>query len=156
MKKFLITFFALLVCFGLSALSPDLSAFGTALVSDDDDEDDEEEEESAEESSEEEEKAPKHESDAEFFGEQPEEDPFAKGGSAKPEKQKDDFVQGGSQNLYPDPEEDDFVVEKREKGVVILEDKKAVFATRQYIRQTGPLERAQSLAHIKVLKRMEF
>ena len=38
----------------------------------------------------------------------------------------------------------------------MLEDKKAVFATRQYIRQTGPLERAQSLAHIKVLKRMEF
>ena len=117
MKKFLITFFVMLVCFGLSALSPDLSAFGTALVSDDDDEDDEEEEE-AEESSEEEEKAPKHESDAEFFGEQPEEDPFAKGSSAKSEKQKDDFVQGGSQNLYPDPEEDDFVVEKREKGVV--------------------------------------
>ena len=38
----------------------------------------------------------------------------------------------------------------------ILEDKKAVFATRQYVRQTGPLERAQSFAHIKVPKRMEF
>ena len=38
----------------------------------------------------------------------------------------------------------------------ILEDKKAVFATRQYVRQTGPLERAQSFAYIKVPKRMEF
>ena len=116
-KKIFITFILLLACFGLSALSPDLSAFGTALISDDEDEDEEEEESSGEEEeAAEEEEAPKHESDDEFFGEKTEEDPFAKTDSSK-SKQKDDFVQGGSQNLYPDPEEDDFVVEKREKGV---------------------------------------
>ena len=120
----------MLACFGLSALSPDFSAFGTAVISDDDeDEEDEEssgEDESAEESSAEEEEEQQHPDDAEFFGEKPEEDPFAsqkekseedpfaKTGSSK---QKDDFVQGGSKSMYPDPEEDDFVVEKREKGV---------------------------------------
>ena len=115
MKKFFIPFFVMLACFGLSALSPDFSAFGAAAVSADDDDEDEEDEESPSE----EDEAPQHESDEEFFGEKTEEDdPFAKTGSSKSEKQKDDFVQGGSQNLYPDPEEDDFVVEKREKGVV--------------------------------------
>ena len=115
----------MLVCFGLSALSPDFSAFGTAVVSDDEDDEDEEES-SGEESSGEEEETSKHPSDDEFFGEKTEEDPFASKkkkddddpfASSKSSKQKDDFVQGGSQNVYPDPEEDDFVVEKREKGV---------------------------------------
>lgn len=126
-KKFLTVFLVLLASFGLSALSPAFSAVGAAVVSDDDEDEDEEsggeEEESSAEESEE-----QHESDAEFFGEQPaEEDPF----STKKEKAEDDpfstkkekgdddpFAKGGSKNLYPDPEEDDFVVEKREKGVV--------------------------------------
>ena len=119
-KKFFITFYALLVSFGLSALSPAFSAVSAAVVSDDSgDEDDEDEGSSGN-------KKKRHESDAEFFGEKAEEDPFAEPkkteedpfATSKPSKQKDDFVQGGSKTIYPDPEEDDFVVEKREKGVV--------------------------------------
>ncbi len=125
-KKFLVTFFVLLASFGLSALSPAFSALGTAVVSDDEDDEEEEEESSGEEEESSSEEETPQESDAEFFGEKSEEDPFAKKEKVEDDpfaktgsaKQKDDFVQGGSKNFYPDPEEDDFVVEKREKGVV--------------------------------------
>ncbi len=121
-KKFLTAFFVLLVSFGLSALIPDFSALSSAAVSDDD-EDDEEEESAAEEdesesSAESSEESASEEGEGEEEEEKAEEDPFAKTAPAKTSKQDDDFVQGGSQSVYPDPEEDDFVVEKREKGVV--------------------------------------
>ena len=109
-KRFLVVFFVFFACPALFALTLDFSALSTAAVSDDDDDDESSDEEDG--------KARKYKSDAEFFGEKEEEDPFARTGSAKSSKQKDDFVQDGSQSLYPDPEEDDFVVEKREKGVV--------------------------------------
>lgn len=122
-KKFSVAFFVLIAFFGLSALSPDLSATRALVTAEDEDDDEEEssseeDESSSEDENSSEESEDQHESDAEFFGEKTEEDPFAKTGSSKSEKQKDDFVQGGSKNLYPDPEDDDFVVEKREKGVV--------------------------------------
>ena len=130
-KKFLIVFCVLTACSALFALTPDFSAFSTAVVSDDDDEDEEEsssgeESEDAEESESEEESSSKSEEDNSDFEEKTEEDPFSEPKKAeedpfstsKPAKSEDDFVQGGSKNLYPDPEEDDFVVEKREKGVV--------------------------------------
>ena len=101
----------LLAAFGLSALTPDFFMVRGAVFSDD--EDDEEDEEEAAETSEE----PLEETSAE--ADEEEEDPFAKS-SAKPEKktkEKDEFVQE-SKSVYPNPEEDDFVVEKREKGVV--------------------------------------
>ena len=125
-KKFLVAFFVLLVCFGISALTPDFSIIRTALVSDDDD-DDEEESSSGEEdegnsgdAEESEEESVNHsEDDSSDTEEKAEEDPFAKDEStkSKSKKQKDDFVKDSSEDIYPDPEEDDFVVEKREKGV---------------------------------------
>lgn len=126
-KKILIVFCVLTACSALFALAPDFSVISAAIADDDDDEDEEEssgeeEESSSEEVEEQEEESgnqPEEESsDFEEKEEKAEEDPFAKTGSSKSEKPQDDFVQGGSQNLYPDPEEDDFVVEKREKGVV--------------------------------------
>ena len=104
-------------CSALFALAPDFSVINAAIADDDDEEDEEESSgEEEESSSEDEEESGGHSGeDNSDFEEKAEEDPFAKTGPAKP---KDDFVQGGSQNLYPDPEEDDFVVEKREKGVV--------------------------------------
>lgn len=116
-KKFLIAFFVLLASLGLSALSP---AFSTAqfLIADDDDD---EEESSSEETEEEDESSENSEDSAEESSSEaeedeeekaePEEDPFAKS-SSKSKKEKDDFA------TEPDPDEDDFVVEKREKGVV--------------------------------------
>lgn len=123
-KKFLITFFVLLVSFGLSALSPALPTVRFLIADDEEDE-----EESSEESSEEEESSEnsedsaeenssesesedsaEEESEEEEEKEEPEEDPFAKS-STKPKKEKDDFAP-------EEEEEDDFVVEKREKGVV--------------------------------------
>ena len=129
----------LFACSAIFALSPDFSAVSSAVISDDDDEDEEsgEESEDAEESESEEESRNQSEEDNSDFEEKTEDDPFSEKKKAdddpfsepkkteedpfatsKPSKQKDDFVQGGSQSLYPDPEEDDFVVEKREKGVV--------------------------------------
>lgn len=120
-KKFLITFFVLLASFGLSALSPAFSPV-QFLIADDDDEDEEssseggafeiEEEESSENSEDSaEEKSSEVEEDEEKA--EPEEDPFAKSSSKpKNKKEKDDFA------TESDPDEDDFVVEKREKGVV--------------------------------------
>ena len=119
-KKILIVFCVLTACSALFALAPDFSVI-SAAIADDDDEDEEEssgeEDESSSEEAEEDGGRHQSEDDNSDF-EEKEEDPFAKTGSSKPAKQKDDFVQGGSKNVYPDPEEDDFVVEKREKGVV--------------------------------------
>lgn len=119
-KKFLIVFCVLTACSALFALTPNFSAVGSAIAADDDEEDEEESsgEEDESSSEDEEEGGNNSEESSSDFEEKSEEDPFAKQESSKPAKPKDDFVQGGSQNLYPDPEEDDFVVEKREKGVV--------------------------------------
>lgn len=122
-KKILIVFCVLTACSALFALAPDFSAVSAAIADDDDDEDEEEssgeEEESSSETEEsEEESGSQPEEDNSDFEEKAEEDPFAKTGPSKSSKSDDDFVQGGSKNLYPDPEDDDFVVEKREKGVV--------------------------------------
>ena len=118
-KKILIVFCVLTACSALFALAPDFSAISAAITADDDDEDEEEEESSSEDAEEsEEESGNQSKEDNSDFEDKAEEDPFAKTAPAKPAKQKDDFVQGGSKNFYPDPEEDDFVVEKREKGVV--------------------------------------
>ena len=118
-KKISVVFCVLFACSALFALTPDFSALRAAAVSDADDDDEEDEEEtSSEEAETEEENDNQSEDDSSDFEEKAEEDPFAKTAPAKSEKQKDDFVQGGQQNLYPDPEDDDFVVEKREKGVV--------------------------------------
>ncbi|MBP5406207.1 hypothetical protein J6Z19_03550 [bacterium] len=113
-KKFLIAFFVLLACFGLSALTPAFPAV-QFLVADDDEDEDEEESSSNEETAEDETfESSRNSEDEEEIEEksEPEEDPFAKSGS-KPKKKKDDFATEES-----DSEEDDFVVEKREKGVV--------------------------------------
>ena len=122
MKKFFIVFFALLAFSAVSALTPDLH-FGMAVfAADDDDEDEEEssgEEEENSETSEDSAETSEEEKEEEK-AEEPEEDPFAKedsGKSGKKTKEKDEFVME-SKSVYPDPEEDDFVVEKREKGVV--------------------------------------
>lgn len=122
MKKFFIVFFALLAFSAVSALTPDLH-FGMAVFAADDDDEDEEES-----SGEEEENSETSEDSAEISeeekeeekAEEPEEDPFAKeesGKFGKKTKEKDEFVME-TKSMYPDPEEDDFVVEKREKGVV--------------------------------------
>ena len=109
-KKFLIAFFVLLACFGLSALTPAFPAV-QFLVADDDEDEEEEESSSNEESAEEETSENSEESEEESEEKAEEEDPFAKSNS-KPKKEKDDFA------TEPDQDEDDFVVEKREKGVV--------------------------------------
>ena len=117
MKKFFISFFVLFAFSAVLALTPNLFAGMAAVVSDDDEDDDEEEEASGEEQEEASENSAEETSSEEDEEEQ--EDPFAKPDD-KPEKktkEKDEFVQE-SKTVYPDPEEDDFVVEKREKGVV--------------------------------------
>ena len=126
-KKFSIAFFVLLACFGLSALTPAFSTVKAATAYDDDEDDEEEssasgrtgEDEASEESEESAETASSDSEDEEEQEEkpEPEEDPFEKSDS-KNKKQKDDFVKEDPNNIYPDPDEDDFVVEKREKGVV--------------------------------------
>ena len=126
-KKILIVLCLLFACSALFAMAPDFSVISAAIADDDDEEDEEEssgeeEESSSEEGETSEEEGESHSeeesSDFEEKEEKAEEDPFAKTAPAKSEKVQDDFVQGGAKNLYPDPEEDDFVVEKREKGVV--------------------------------------
>ena len=117
-KKFLIAFFVLLASFGLSALSPALSSVQFLIADDDDDDEAEEnsfeieEDESSENQADSAEKSSEVEEDEEEEEKaEPEEDPFAKSKS-KSKKEKDDFA------TESDPDEDDFVVEKREKGVV--------------------------------------
>lgn len=121
-KKISIVFCVLFACSALFALAPGFSAVNAAVAAGDDDEEDEEssgEEEEESSPEDEEESSSRSKEENSDFEEKAEDDPFAKSEpSKKPAKQKDDFVQGGSQNLYPDPEDDDFVVEKREKGVV--------------------------------------
>ena len=117
-KKFLTAFLVLFLCFGLSAFSPSFFE-GTLITAFDDDED--EESSSSEEEDETSAFAEKNNSETEDEEEKVEEDPFAKGDPVKSKKskkeEKDDFVQTPSKDVYPDPDEDDFVVEKREKGV---------------------------------------
>ena len=113
-KKLLIVLCVLTACSALFALSPEFSVISSAAIAADD-EDEEDEETSSEEGESEEGGSGESEEDPFSESKKAEEDPFA---TSKQSKPKDDFVQGGSKNLYPDPEDDDFVVEKREKGVV--------------------------------------
>ena len=121
-KKFLTAFVVLFVCFGLSALTSGFSMIGMPVVSDDDDDEDEDESQGEEQEEEVSETSEDSAEDAAQEAEaEEEEDPFAKS-DAKPEKkakkkEKDEFLQE-SKSVYPNPEDDDFVVEKREKGVV--------------------------------------
>lgn len=114
-KKLFIALIVLLAAFGLSALDPLFPGkiLPTLDEDEEDDEEDEEDEEEAEESTSKEEAQEEAEEEDPFSKESPkkDDDPFA----AAPKK--DEFVQSSSGTIYPDPEEDDFVVEKREKGV---------------------------------------
>ena len=119
MKKTALIILFLSFSFALSATALSLPAAGSVIAASDDFEDEEEdsEEESGEES-EESEKEPEPAEEDEFLKSskpaRAEEDEFLK--SSKPAK-NDEFFQKSDKSIYADPEEDDFVVEKREKGV---------------------------------------
>ena len=91
-KKFLVTFFVVLACFGLSALTPDFFLIRAAVVSEEDEEDEDE-----------------------TSGEEQEEVSEASEDSGEETaSETDEEDEDGAES---DSEDDDFVVEKREKGV---------------------------------------
>jgi len=111
----LIVFLVLTLCFsGLYAASKDLFdpfAFMTVFEDEEDDEEDADDGSDAVEEEEEEAETPPAEEDEEEDEAQKEEDPFQ-----KQEPVKDEFAVEKKQEVFPSPEEDDFVQEKREKG----------------------------------------
>ena len=114
-KKTALIILFLSLSLALSAATPPLSVSDTVFAASDDEDDEEDSEDEAE-----------SEEDGGEESESAEEDEFTTSKPAPAEKDeflniskpaKDEFFQKSEKSIYADPEEDDFVVEKREKGV---------------------------------------